>query len=111
MISITNVVLLSVLSVLGLLGGICELATRITYGRYLSNEEILNYLTKNKPFDLNPYDTNILSGNHNKRFSGFISKPYSSILSKYYISGRGLVPRWSKYTKHIDKMFMDLLDE
>lgn len=104
-------IILTLLLLLLLVWLILELSTRIVYGKYLSKNEILNYLIKNKPFTLNQNDADILSGRYDKRNSGYISKTETSILSKYYISDRGLIFRWSKYTKHIDKMMADLLDE
>lgn len=87
---------------------IIELTTAITYGRFLTYEEVLHYMISNKPFKLNPYDTSIISGNSNKHDSGYISTVAFPLLTKYYIYGRGRVFRWSKASKQLDAVHKNL---
>jgi hypothetical protein len=100
-------ILLTILLFLGLFIVACvELANYAVLGKLLLDENKLTRvidkaLTKNK--ELNQYNsTMIYLGN----------LPYISsspgLLSKYYISDIGRIPRWSKTTRLINKAFKDL---
>ena len=100
-----------------LIVGCFEFATFSTYGKFLKNEEVFDYLYEFEPFEKNPFDNGILGPAFNKedmfgesnmkRFKSnkFISHTKFSLLSKYYISGLGIVPRWSEAHKTINKLY------
>lgn len=94
-----------------------EFATFLTYGKLLKDGEVFEYLYEFEPFEKNPFDNGILgpafnkedmfSESNMKRFKSgkFISHTKFSLLSKYYISGLGIVPRWSEAHKTINKLY------
>lgn len=86
--------------------GIIELSLFIVYGRFVKEKDVIEYLDKRDGnFQLNPYNTNILSY-HNPWDGKFVAKhPPVSFLSKYHIVGLGRVPRWSNGHKRIDNLF------
>lgn len=88
---------------------IIELTTAITYGKFLTYREVHHYMSTNKPFSLNLYDTSIVVGDSMKPGSGHISTVPFPLLSKYYIYGRGRVFRWSKASKELDVFYKNLL--
>ena len=94
---------------------VSEWATHVTYGRFLKDEEVLNYLKKYKSFSINQFEHSIISGDIDwsntdevmkKILNGdFISTTRMSVLSKYYIQGYGRVRSWSYGAKMIDKLY------
>jgi hypothetical protein len=94
---------------------VAEWATYATYGRFLKDEEVLDYLKKYKSFSINQFEHSIISGDvdysnaeevFRKIMDGdFISTTRMSILSKYYIHGYGRIRSWSNGAKIIDKLF------
>lgn len=94
---------------------ISEFATHTTYGKFLNDQEVFDYLKRYESFSLNPFDHSIVSGDidyknveqvlEKLRNGDFISTTPLSLFSKYYISGIGRVFAWSKGTKEIDKVF------
>ena len=92
-----------------------ELATRITYGRVMKNQEVLDYLKKYESYSINPFDHSILSGDldysnteevRKKLMEGdYIAPTRMSVISKYYIQGYGRVGYWSKGAKMIDNLY------
>jgi hypothetical protein len=97
--------------------GVFEFATLTTYGELLKDDAVFDYLYEFEPFEKNPFDNGILgpaldrenafSESNLKRLKShkFISHTKFSLLSKYYISGLGTVPRWSEAHKTISKLY------
>jgi hypothetical protein len=87
---------------------IFEFSSRATYGKFLKDEEVFDYLYEFEPFEKNPFNSDILGpaldkedpfNNRNLKIlksNKFIGQVKLSILCKYYISTVGMVPRWSK---------------
>ena len=99
---------------------IFELTTYNSFGQLISNDKVDEYLRKYQPFKKNPYNGDLISPKllidglpHNEfidRLSngGYISTTSFSITTKYYISGLGCVPRWSKSHKKIKNLFKSI---
>lgn len=97
--------------------GVFEFATLTTYGKLLKDDVVFDYLYEFEPFEKNPFDNGILGPSLDKDYlsmernmkimkSGkFISHTKFSLLSKYYISGLGTIPRWSQAHKTITKLY------
>lgn len=108
---------MTVVLILIIFVGVSEFATFSTYGKFLKDKEVFDYLYEFEPFEKNPFDNKILgpafdkenmfSESNMKRFrsGNFISHTRLSLLSKYYISGLGIVPRWSDAHKTINKLY------
>lgn len=108
---------MTVVLILIIFVGVFEFATFSTYGKFLKDNEVFDYLYEFEPFEKNPFDDNILGPKFDKdylsmernmkimRTSKFISHTRLSLLSKYYISGLGIVPRWSEAHKTINKLY------
>ena len=75
----------------------------IIFGGYLSDEELDAYYSKY--FDSMYRTGRILTSNHEY---GFTAKVPFGIFSKYYVNDIGQIPRWSKWTKKLDKKWMGL---
>lgn len=94
---------------------VSEFATHLTYGKFLSDNDVFDYLDRYESFSKNPYESSILSGDidwsDTKKVieklgqNDFISTTRMSLFSKYYISGKGRVFAWSKGSKEIDKLY------
>ena len=94
---------------------VSEWATYLTYGRFLKDEEVLNYLKKYKSFSINQFEHSIISGDidfsntkevmEKLKNADFISTTRMSVLSKYYIHGYGRIRSWSTGAKIIDKLY------
>lgn len=97
---------------------ITEWASRSTYGSFLSNEEISDYINQFDYFEANPYSSTLISGvNENETTyemlerltdRSFISITQMSLFSKYYINGKGRVLRFSKSAEQIDNLYKNL---
>lgn len=79
---------------------IMEFATFITSGGFVSKQitDVYMNLDESK-LRLNQFNPSILSTNC------YITKVSFSIFSKYYISGLGTIPRWSKLHKIVNEYF------
>ena len=109
--------MLELLIILIVFFGVFEFATLTTYGELLKDEAIYDFLYEFEPFEKNPFDDGILSPKFDKdylsmernmkimRSNKFISHTRFSLLSKYYISGLGTIPRWSEAHKTITKLY------
>ena len=96
---------------------VMEFATITTYGKLLKDDVVFDFLYEFEPFEKNPFDESILgpkldpenmfSESNLKRLKShkFISHTRFSLLSKYYISGLGIVPRWSQSHEVITKLY------
>jgi hypothetical protein len=94
---------------------VSEWSTYVTYGRFLKDEEVVEYIKKYKSFSINQFEHSIISGDIDwsntdevmkKILNGdFISTTRMSVLSKYYIQGYGRVRSWSDGAKMIDKLY------
>lgn len=73
---------------------------------FLLKDEIIKEFAK-KEYRINPLKNEILME------SSYSDKPMvailRSVLSKWYIEDVGCIPRWSKYSKHFDKLRIELL--
>lgn len=79
-----------------------EVATFSVYGRFISKEVTDTYMNLDESkLILNKYNPSILETN----MSGFITNIPFSIFSKYYISGLGTIPKWSKLHKRVEEYF------
>lgn len=108
-----NILIISLLMVIL----IFELSTYSIYGQLISNDKVDEYLRKYQPFKKNPYNSDIISPKllidglpHNEFIDrlnngGHISTTTFSLTTKYYISGLGCIPRWSKSHKKIKNLF------
>ena len=97
--------------------GVSEFATFATYGKFLKDDQVLDFLYEYEPFEKNPFDNDILGPSFDKeniasernlkivRNSCFISRTRFSLLSKYYISGYGRVLRWSTSHGVINRLY------
>ena len=98
--------------------GLVEVTSSITYGWFLSKNEVDDYLKQYKKFTLNRFTDEILQPDTSEmtieeiremvRGDAFISKTIASFFSKYYISGKGKVFIWSEGSKKIDKIYQNL---
>ena len=79
---------------------IMEFATFMVYGGFVSKQitDVYMNLDENK-LRLNQFNPSILSTNC------YISNVPFSLFSKYYISGLGIIPRWSKLHKRVNEYF------
>ena len=94
---------------------ISEASSFFVYGRIMDNESVLGYLKRYETFSVNSLDNSIISGDidwtdiekvlQKIREGDFISYTRMSLLSKYYINGKGRVRSWSKASKEIDKLY------
>jgi hypothetical protein len=82
---------------------IARLATRITFGKILKDEVWVPILEKQiqKGSKCNPFDPSIIDIGD----LPFISNVPFDILGYYYISGHGVISRWSKSHKLIKAEF------
>lgn len=80
-----------------------ETSTFLAYGGFV-NKDIQEHFCKleKEDYRLNSLDIGILS----LEKGGYISKVQVSLFSKYYISGLGAVPRWSKLHDKIDEYYL-----
>jgi hypothetical protein len=95
---------------------IFEFTTRAVYGRFIKDEEGLEYINKYGVFSKNPYNHEILSpSTDDKRFKEtmeiirdhrYIALTKLSILSNYHISGMGRVFIWSKTHRAIKELYL-----
>lgn len=82
-----------------------EFVTLGVYGSFVSSVIQSKYMDlKEDEYYLNSLAPKILML---KSHRGFISTLPFSIFSKYYISGVGVVPRWSKLHKQIEKYYLN----
>lgn len=96
-------VLKIVLLVLLVLVAITRLSTYIVYGSLIKDEDWVPILEKQiqKGSELNPFSSNMIDiGN-----LPYISNVPFDILGYYYISNKGIIPRWSKSHKLIKAEF------
>lgn len=87
------------------------ITTKMVYGSRLRDAAIVPFLESElKSYHLNPYseDRSILSADYNRLGNPFISEISMGTFSKYYIFGKGTVPRWSKAHKLIRNRFLEL---
>lgn len=83
-----------------------EGSTRLTYGPLLKEVWLDGYIKTRLPnLRLNFYTPSILTDNEYP----FIAKSMPALTSKWYIDGIGRIPRWSKWSKILDKRRMELL--
>ncbi len=79
------------------------------FGRWLRREELDEYLTENlERYTLNEmdYSRDLLY----LRSMPYLSKVPMPILTVWYIAGRGVIPRWSPWTKKIQQKRDELVD-
>ncbi len=84
------------------------IATIFTYGWYISDESIYDVLQRHKTskISLNMFNASIINiGN-----MPYISSLPASLSCKYYISGMGIIPRWSKSHKLIKQCYKEALE-
>jgi hypothetical protein len=77
-----------------------EISHIVVYGGYIKNVD--KYMDLNGYY-LNSYDSTILSHGGKKPY---IASTKIGILCKYYISGKGMVFRWSKLHKKIKQHYL-----
>jgi hypothetical protein len=100
---------------------IFEFSSHTVYGKLLTDEDVLDYLMRFEPFELNPFDKNIISCKinfgdddheyilHRIKNGKFISSNLNFTLSsKYYINGLGRVQRWSRGHYMIQELYKKL---
>jgi hypothetical protein len=83
--------------------GVFRLSTWMVYGSLIKDEEWIPILEKQiqKSSELNQFDSNMIYiGN-----LSYITNIPFDILGYYYISGEGVIPRWSKSHKLIKAEF------
>lgn len=107
--------LITILICCGVFTIVGEFATYMTYGRMLSDDEVFDYLDRYEVYTINRFEHSILSGeidwSDTKRViqkikeGDYISFTNTSLSTKYYISGKGTVGRWSKAAKKIDALY------
>jgi hypothetical protein len=97
----------------------------MVYGKLLSDEEVMEHLMKYEPFELNPFNESILSPdikfddddydlkNLTERLKNgkFISTMNLTLSSRYYISEKGRVQRWSRGHYMIKELYRKLNQE
>lgn len=104
---------LILLSVLAFYALITLLPTLATYGKPLSDKQVIAYVERNK-FRLNPYDDGIVMNealyepSFNKFDGGAFYTINFTLFFKYQIDGMGTVWRWSKGAKALDKVRSEL---
>jgi hypothetical protein len=82
--------------------------SKLSIGWFLSDKNHLASLAQKLPkYTLNSKSI-INDYSYNNYDPNFISDSIPSLLSKYYIDGVGLVPRWSKMHKLISQRFKEL---
>jgi hypothetical protein len=83
-----------------ILVGVLEFATFSVYGSFVSKQITNVYMNLDESkLRLNPFNPSILST------PCFISNVPLGIFSKYYISGLGTIPRWSKLHNRVNQYF------
>ena len=103
-------ILLSVFAIYSLLSLFPTLAT---YGKPLSDKQVIAYVERNK-FRLNPYDDGIVMNealyepSFNKFDGGAFYTINFTLFFKYHIDGMGTVWRWSKGAKALDNVRYEL---
>lgn len=95
-----------------------EFAAKSTYGSFLSNEEVSDYINQFDYFEANPYSATLISGGNENETTyeilerlndrSFISVTALPLYSKYYINGKGRVLRFSSAHKQIDNLYKNL---
>ena len=107
---------MEILLVLTILLLILEFSTIATYGWYIKDEVVFDYLYEFEPFEKNPFDNKILGpvlnvdGDvkkmiHRAKNGKYISHTPFSPLSKYHISGKGPILRWTEAHKVINNLY------
>jgi len=93
-----------------------EFASTMVYGWFISDEVALNYIEKFQPFEINPFNEDIISPGfdpsrpvteikHRILNGKYISKVPLGLISKYHISTIGRIPRWSKAHQVITELY------
>jgi hypothetical protein len=92
-----------------------EFSAMMTYGKIMDDVDVLTYLGRYESFSINRFENSILSGDidwsdYNRvvqkiREGDYISNTRFSLLSKYYIAGKGRVWRWSRGHKKINNLY------
>ena len=91
---------MGIISIIILIILIFESATFLTFGWFISKETEKKFLELNfNDFKFNSFSSSILSTDP------YISKIPLSILTKYYISGKGTILRYSKLHKKIENHY------
>ena len=95
---------------------VAEISSTLTYGWLMKEEDIIKYLKRYGKFNINSFDHTIISGDidwsdtqqviNKIREGDYISYTNISLLSKYYIAGKGRVFRWSNACKAIDELYL-----
>ena len=90
-----------------------EVITLSVFGRLISTQKLNEFFEKN----LQDYQDEFLTGERpNRMFYGiavgnrelrlpFIAKVPMGTFTKWYIQGKGQIPRWSKWSKELDKIW------
>lgn len=75
-----------------------------TYGNFISKKdsEYIIFSVDEHDLILNRFNTDILLIN---KSCGFIAPVFFNLLAKYYVEGEGLVFRWSKLHRQINKWY------
>lgn len=87
---------------------IVEIASRVVYGKILSEEFLDRYFTEKR---LNEYVTNHVSDGMFYGGRSPLVAQAGTLTSTWYIYGVGRIPRWSKYHKTLSKLHEQLLLE
>lgn len=98
---------------------ISEISSSLTYGKFIKDDVVYDYIKSHKKFGLNPFDVSIMSPEYNFnddfheltkiiKDHRFIAKTRLVLLSDYYISGVGRIPIWSKSNTKIKEMYKNL---
>lgn len=98
-----------------------EFASRMVYGKLLTDQQVMDHLMTFEPFELNPFNESIMSPKikfdddydltkmtDRIKNGKFISIMSMTLSSKYYISGLGRVQRWSRGHYMIQRLYNDL---
>lgn len=82
---------------------VIELSTYIVYGGYLNKEEGSKYLylDRDKMY-LNMFSSSIIMIEGSSKSINTLPFTFTA---KYYISGEGIVPRWSKLHRRINEYY------
>jgi hypothetical protein len=93
-----------------------ELAATYVYGWFISDDVALDYIEKFKPFEVNPFNDDIVSPGFDSTkpiseikyriLNGkYIGKVPFPLISKYHISTIGRIPRWSRAHAEINELY------
>lgn len=95
----------------GVLYAFAEGVPRSVYGPLLSSEDLNSYFERNfgKYKELNFLNSDILSGYLYDL--PYVAKGSGSLLSKWHIEDWGRIPRWSGWSKELDKVQRHLIQE